>query len=49
MSMQSQHCACCGQFASVSEELAATAEEMGGQAEPLPQLMGFFQRRDRFA
>ncbi|MEN6585732.1 MAG: methyl-accepting chemotaxis protein, partial [Sulfuricella sp.] len=31
------------QNASASEELAATAEEMSGQAEQLQQLMGFFK------
>jgi methyl-accepting chemotaxis protein len=30
------------QNASASEELAATAEEVGGQASQLQQLMGFF-------
>jgi chemotaxis methyl-accepting protein methylase len=34
------------QNASASEELAATAEEMSGQAEQLQQLMGFFKHFD---
>ena len=33
------------QNASASEELAATAEEMGGQAAQLQELMGFFKSR----
>ena len=32
------------QSASASEELAATAAEMGGQAQALKQVMGFFVR-----
>jgi methyl-accepting chemotaxis protein len=34
------------QNASASEQLAATAEEMGGQAEQLQQLMQFFHVGD---
>ena len=34
------------QNASASEELAATAEEMSGQAEQLQRLMGFFNTGD---
>jgi methyl-accepting chemotaxis protein len=34
------------QNASASEQLAATAEEMGGQAEQLQQLMQFFQTEE---
>ncbi|MEF8748911.1 MAG: methyl-accepting chemotaxis protein [Candidatus Accumulibacter propinquus] len=37
------------QNASVSEELAATAEEMGGQAQQLQELMGFFRLADSAA
>ncbi|MEK7885480.1 methyl-accepting chemotaxis protein, partial [Methyloversatilis sp. NSM2] len=34
------------QTASASEELAATAEEMSGQAQQLQQAMAFFRLRD---